>query len=103
MNIYECMETFKSMYPGKNILFEFDNKCHRTHEIVYENGVPNPLHHIENNKVRVTVEDMDPIYVPIQAHRETCTWSQMKTMINSCPSPYIEVPESKPQILEVKI
>ena len=83
MNYYQVQDMFKSMYPGKTITYEFDEKCHRIHELIYTDGKPNPHHHIENQKVRVNVEGMDPIYVPIIPHRETCTWEHIKKIINS--------------------
>lgn len=73
MNLYECQEFFKKLYPTKEINFSFDEKCHRIYEIILTEGIPNPVHHVENNKVRVDVEGMDTIYVPIMPHRECCT------------------------------
>ncbi len=83
MNFFEAQDMFKKMYPGKEIKFEFDEKCHRFHELIYTDGVPNPVHHIESNKVKVSVEGMQPIYSPIQPHRECVTWEHMKKLINS--------------------
>lgn len=83
MNYFEAKEMFKKMYPEKKIDFEFDEKCHRVHELIYTDGKPNPVHHIENDKVKVSVEGMDAIYVPIQPHRECATWEHMKSLINS--------------------
>ena len=82
MDFFQVQDVFKQMHPGKNISFEFDEKCHRVHELVYTDGVPNPVHHIENNKVKVTVEGNDPIYVSILPHRECATWDHMKSLIN---------------------
>ena len=81
MNLFEVKDFFKNMYPGKNIKYEFDEKCHRTHELIYTDGKPNPVHHIESNKVKVTVETMAPVYVPIAPHRECASWDQMKKLI----------------------
>lgn len=83
MNFYETQDMFKQIYPGKQISFEFDDKCCRVHEIIYTDGLPNEAHHIENNKVKVTIEGMDSIYVPILPHRQVCTWSHMKNLIAS--------------------
>lgn len=83
MNFFEVQDLFKSMHPGKNITFEFDEKCHRFHELVYTDGVPNVIHHVENHKVKVTIEGMDSIYVPISPHRENCSWSNIKDIVNS--------------------
>ena len=83
MNYFEVQDFFKKLYPGKKIDFEFDDKCHRFHELVYVDGIPNEMHHVENHKVKVTVEGMDPIYVPIKPHRETWTWEAIKKLIMS--------------------
>ena len=82
MNFYEAQDFFKQMHPGKTINYEFDEKCHRVREIIYTDGVPNEMHHIENDKVKVTVEGMASVYVPIAPHRECCTWEYMKNLIN---------------------
>jgi hypothetical protein len=87
MNFFQVQDLFKQLHPGKKVSFEFDEKCHRQHEIIYTDGIPNPMHHIENNKVKVSVEGLAPIYVDIIPHRECCTWDQMKKMILSKPDP----------------
>lgn len=69
MNLYEAKDFFKQMYPNKQISFDFDEKCYRFLEIVMTDGKPNPTHHCECQKVKVMIEGMDPIYVPIQPHR----------------------------------
>jgi diaminopimelate epimerase len=83
MNLFEAQEFFKSMYPNKKINFEFDEKCHRLHEVVYTEGNPHVVHHVENNKVKVSVEGMDSMYVPIAPHRENVGFAQIKSIINS--------------------
>ena len=95
MDLFQCMDSFKQMYPGKQITFEFDDKCHFAHYILYENGIPNPIQYVESNKVKVTVEGMNPLYCPIITHREVCTWAKMKEMINSKPKPTVEIDESQ--------
>jgi hypothetical protein len=69
MNFFQVQDFMKQMYPGKDIQFDFDDKCHRFYELVMTDGVANPVHHCECNKVKVMVEGMDPIYVPIAPHR----------------------------------
>lgn len=81
MNFFEAQDMFKQWYPNKQISFEFDNKCCRVQEIMYTDGLPNECHHIENNKVKVTVEGMEPLYVPIIPHRQTCTWEYMRNLL----------------------
>lgn len=82
MDFLEAQDVFNKMYPLKKITFDFDEKCHRNYELVFTDGIPNPIHHIANNKVKVTVEGMDPIYVPILPHREVATWDHMTNLIN---------------------
>ena len=82
MNLYECQEWFKQMYPGKKVDFSFDEKCHRQHDLMFTDGKPNLVHHVEYKKVKVTVEGMDPMYVPIAPHRENFVWADMKKFVN---------------------
>jgi len=87
VDFIQLQEFFKSMHPGKNITYEFDEKCHRFHELVYTDGVPNKVHHVENNKVKVTIEGQSPVYVPIMPHRENYTWDALKKIINKKTDP----------------
>lgn len=83
MDFFQAQDFFKQMYPNKQITFQFDESCHRFHEIVYTDGSPNLIHHVENHKVKVTVEGMDPVYVPILPHRENFGWAKIKEMVNA--------------------
>jgi hypothetical protein len=83
MNYFQVQDFFKKMYPGKEIKFEFDDRCHRFHELVYTEGRPNEFHHVENHHVKMTIENQEPIYVPIQPHREVYSWDEIKQIINS--------------------
>lgn len=78
MDIFQVQDLFKLMNPGKNISFEFDINCRRIVELVFTDGLPNPVHHIENNKVKVTVEGNAPVYVPIMPHREIISWENIR-------------------------
>jgi hypothetical protein len=82
MDFFELKDFMASMHPGKKIDYEFDEKCHRKHELIYTNGVPNPYHHVENHHVKMTIEGQAPIYAPIMPHREVYAWDDMKKMIN---------------------
>lgn len=82
MDFYQAQEFFKSMFPGKQITYEFDDKCHRFYEIVMTSGDPNMVHHVENDRVKVFVEGQDPMYVPISPHRETYTWAALRAKID---------------------
>lgn len=83
MDFFEAQDFFKKMYPNKKISFEFDEKCHHIHELVYTDGLPNVVHHIENNKVKINIEGMPSQYINIKPHRLNYVWSDMKNMINS--------------------
>jgi hypothetical protein len=87
MDFLQAQEFLAKAYPDKKIIYEFDEKCHRFHELVYTDGVPNPVHHVENNRVKVTVEGLEPMYVPIAPHRECYTWEAIKALILSKPDP----------------
>jgi len=82
MNYYEAQEFMKKMHPGKNIAFDFDSFCVKQIEIIHTNGLPNQMHHIEFQQVKVTVDGMDPIYMPIAPHRGTIPWKYTRDMIN---------------------
>ena len=83
MDFFQAQEIFTKMYPEKKITFEIDEKCHRVHELIYNDGKPNPIHHVESNKIKITVEGMDSIYIPIMPHRECYSWEDIKKLINS--------------------
>ncbi len=83
MDLYEAIEFFKGMFPDKQISYEFDDNCHRTLEFVLTDGLPNIVHHVECNKVKINIEGMPSQYVPIKPHRLGYSWSDMKKMINN--------------------
>lgn len=87
MDFFQAQDLFNKMHPGKKVSFEFDEKCQRVHELIYTDGIPNHIHHIENNKVKVTVEGQEPVYISILPHRECATWDYMKKLINSKQDP----------------
>jgi hypothetical protein len=76
MNYFEAQEYFKKAYPGKNITFEFDDKTIRQIECIYTDGNLHPVNHVEHQKLKVTVEGAEPVYIPIMPHREC--WSADK-------------------------
>lgn len=82
MNLYEAKEFFAKMYPDREITWTFDDKCHRRHEINYTDGVPHQVHHVENYQVKMTVEGLPSMYVPIAPHRECYGWKDMKNMLS---------------------
>lgn len=82
MNLYEAQDFFKGMHPGKNIEWSWPKECFRTIELVHTNGKPNVYHHVECNKVCMTVEGQQPILVPIAPHRHTLTMKDIQTLIS---------------------
>lgn len=82
MDFYEAIEFFKGMFPDKQITYEFDDKCQRSLEIIHTDGLPNVVHHIECNKVKINIDGIPPQYVPIKPHRLGCSWASIKKMVN---------------------
>lgn len=83
MDFFQAQEFFAKIYPGKQITYEFDDNCHRTVELVFTDGLPNLIHHVECNKVCVKVEGMDTAYVPILPHRFNTSWKAAKEYVNA--------------------
>lgn len=81
MNLYEAIKFFQELHPDKKITVEFDAKCHRILELTYTNGLPNAIHHIENDKVKINTDDSSFTYVPIHPHRLTVAWADLKKFI----------------------
>lgn len=82
MDFFSAQKFFADMFPGKKISYTFDQSCVRQLECVMTDGLPNVLHHIEFNKVKVDVENMSSQYVPIDAHRANISWASFKTVIS---------------------
>jgi len=72
MDLFESKNLFRNMHPDKNLTFSFDDKCIRKCEIVFTDGKPNEINHVENDKVKIFIEDQEAFYVPIDSHRECC-------------------------------
>lgn len=84
MDLFQAQDFFQSQNPGKKISFEFDENCHRFCEFVMTQGSPNITHHVECNRVKVTIEgNPQSIYVPIAPHRLNVLWSDLKNLIMS--------------------
>lgn len=81
MDIFDVQTLFTQLNPNKNITYTFDEKTTRTIELIFTEGLPNPFHHMENSKVKVTVEGAAPVYVMIDPHREVCTWEYARNLI----------------------
>ena len=87
MDFFQAQDFFKQMHPGKNISYDFDVNCIRQLEIIHTEGSPNPIHHLQYEKLKVTVAGMPPVYVPIAPHRACIEWKEVKKHINSLPDP----------------
>lgn len=81
MNLYEAIEFFSRANPEKNVLCNFDKKCIKTIELTFTDGNLNEIFHVENNRLKVSVEGSDPVYIPIQSHRFCCEASKIKDYI----------------------
>lgn len=89
MDLYEAQDFYKTAFPGKNVLFEFDEKCHRSYDITCTEGLPNPISYIVCRYVKVTVEGISPQYIPIDPHRIAIGWAGMKNIIDSKTDVYL--------------
>lgn len=78
MNLFEAQDIFAKMNPGKNITFEFDDKCVRQIECIYTEGKLHPDNHVQYEHLKVTVEGNEPIYVPIMPHRAVIRAEDLK-------------------------
>jgi hypothetical protein len=78
MDFFQAQEFFNEMYPGKELTYEFDDTCHRTCEIIFTQGKPNLIHHIECNRLKVNISGESSKYVPISPHRMNTTWAAVK-------------------------
>lgn len=81
MDLYELQEMLNTQNPDKKFTLEFDPICQRVIEIVLTDGSPNVVHHVEHNKVKVTIDGMQPYYFPIQPHRVNYTWSAIQSIL----------------------
>lgn len=83
MNYFEAQDFFKQANPGKSISFDFDDNCIRQIEAIYTDGQIHPVNHVEYQKLKVTVEGLSPVYVPIAPHRMNMTSDYLKNKIAS--------------------
>jgi hypothetical protein len=81
MNFFEAQEFFKQMYPGKPVLFEFDSSCIRFIECVHTDNEMHDTNHIQYEKLKVTVQGMQPVYIPIMPHRMLISADDVKKHI----------------------
>lgn len=81
MDYYSAKELFDSMNPDKIVTYDFDNFCIKSLNFDFTNGLPNENSFCEFSKVRVTVEDGVPFYVPISSHREINTLEFHKNLL----------------------
>lgn len=83
MDYFQAENFFKNLFPDKEIFLEFDEKCIRQIECIMTDGLPHHKNHIEFNKLKATIEGMNPMYVDISPHRGILNWSALKNSINS--------------------
>lgn len=82
MNVYEAQDHVKQMYPDKLVILEFDEACLRLIEVIHTEGKPHSVHHVEYDRVKVSVDGITPFYMSIQPHRMCCTLQWVKDHIN---------------------
>lgn len=82
MNIHECQAFFKKQNADKNVAFELDDTCALTFELTFFDGLPNLVHNITYNKIKVTVEGQEPFMVPISPHKEVVGWARIKEILS---------------------
>lgn len=81
MDYYTAKDVFDSMNPGKVVTYDFDKNCLRKTEFIWNNGELNDDAFSEFDKVRITVEGQDPVYVPINTHRQADTIEFHKNLL----------------------
>lgn len=101
MNIYEAKDTLKKMFADKLVTFDLDENCIKQMECVMTEGFPNMMHHIEFDKIKISVEGSSDQYIPIQPHRENMTWSTFKKMISDKNQIYIH-PDTIKKLINIK-
>lgn len=82
MDLIELKEMMKKSFKDKEIIYDFDYKCSRLINVCLTNGVPNLLHQIEFNQVKMTVEGFESQYINIQPHRCTLSWVDVQKFID---------------------
>lgn len=82
MDIYEAQNLISLLYAGKQIQFGFDDACIQTYEVNRFSGSLGTHHHIQYNKIKADIEGIDqPIYMPINPHRESKEWDEMRVIL----------------------
>ena len=81
MKIFEVKSMMEKMHPGKSVDVDLDDQCICAFDQVANNGVPNLFGHVCFNKAKVTIEGMEPIYMPIMDHRQAVGVAEMKRKI----------------------
>lgn len=81
MNLIELQQMMTKSFPEKNIMYDFDYNCGHIINICLNDGVPHLFHQVEFNRVKMTIEGMEPQYVGIQANRVPCTWTDIQKLI----------------------
>ena len=82
MDLFQAIEFFQQLHPGKEIQINFPVDCFRQIELIHTNGKPNVMHHIECHHVEVIVDGTQKHKVPIKPHRMTVPISEIRKMID---------------------
>lgn len=81
MDYFQVQEFFQQANPGKQISYDFDDQCIRQIESIYTDGKMHIVNHVQYQKVKVSVEGMSPVYVPIAPHRMLVTAANLKNKV----------------------
>jgi hypothetical protein len=81
MDFIELQQMIAKLFPDKKASYDFDSHCMRMINICMTDGVPHLYHQMEFNRVKMTIEGMDPQYVGIQAHRVPFVWTDIQKAI----------------------
>jgi len=80
MKIFDVKKTVEQMNPGKNVSVDLDNASICAFELICDGGNPNLFGHVVFHKAKIQIEGMDPMYMPIEHHRQPVGIAEMKRM-----------------------
>lgn len=103
MNFAQAQETFNTMFPDKNKEYGFDEKCVHKMDAMFTDGNPHLAHYVEYNKVKVIIEGLPELYIPLMPfHRVMATWKFLKEKISTKEDVFIN-PEQMKLLVEAKL
>lgn len=82
MNVFQAKEIFNNVFKDKKLEWGFDNNCMTSLCCFTSEGLPNSMHVIYFNKVKLTLEDGTINYIPIEDHQATMTWAAVRDFMS---------------------